>query len=72
LHTPSSDNSKDTGSFIKYKDYYQIRQRLTYGSLTDTRSGKKQFEDVDPALLETVRRLNVANSGLLDSHAIPA
>jgi len=54
---------------VTYKDYYKIRLGLTYGSLEDTATGNKILEEVDPVALDAVRRLGVANSGILESHA---
>lgn len=52
---------------IRYRDYYNIRLGLTYGSIT---KGRESFDPLDPAMLRRVRELNVANSGILDSHAV--
>lgn len=52
---------------IRYRDYYNIRLGLTYGSIT---KGKENFDPLDPVMLRRVKDLNVANSGVLSSHAI--
>jgi hypothetical protein len=52
---------------IRYRDYYNIRLGLTYGSIT---KGEANFDPLDPVMLRRVKALNVANSGVLDSHTI--
>lgn len=55
---------------ITYQDYYKVRLGLTYGSLKDNSSNKALFDDLEPHALEMARRLNVVNSGILESHPI--
>lgn len=69
LRIPSSLERNEEPT-ITYQDYYNVRLRLTYGSLKDNSSNKALFEDLDPHALEMVRKLNVANSGILESHAV--
>jgi len=56
---------------LTYRDYYNLRLRLTY-AVEDSKTGKGAGEGVDTSMLEVVRKLNVANSGTLESHMIKA
>lgn len=45
--------------------------RLTY-AIQDTKTGKQLEEDIDDSTLNVVNKLNVANSGTIESHMIKA
>ncbi|KAL6240228.1 hypothetical protein RBB50_012875 [Rhinocladiella similis] len=68
---PEKANPDPSHPVITYRDYYKIRLRLTYGHLKGE-TGQNQFEDVDAQILNTIRKLEVANAGILESHAIVA
>jgi isopenicillin N synthase-like dioxygenase len=67
LRTPGAKQD-ETQPSLTYQDFYKIRLRLTYGGIQDLKSGKSTFEDINPDLLEVVRKLGVANHGLLESN----
>ena len=69
LKIPGSSKPNEEPA-ITYQDYYNVRLRLTYGSFKGNSSNKVLFDDLDPQALEMVPRLNAANSGILESHAI--
>ncbi|KAL3493327.1 hypothetical protein BJX62DRAFT_223980 [Aspergillus germanicus] len=55
---------------LTYKDYFDVRLRLTYGSL-ERKDGGNNFGQVNTDMLEYLSSLGVANAGMLDSHAVP-
>ncbi|ETS87467.1 hypothetical protein PFICI_01295 [Pestalotiopsis fici W106-1] len=70
LSTPGCTVSDSASDIITYREYYKVRQWLTYGGLED-KLGQRALADIDPKAIEAVRSLNVANSGLLQSHIRP-
>ncbi|KAI1382800.1 uncharacterized protein F4822DRAFT_97282 [Hypoxylon trugodes] len=67
LSNPKDSESQKNGNGLTFGDYYQIRLRLTYGSLEDS-----DFKDVDPEALYMVKTLGVADAGYLKTNAIAA
>ncbi|KAJ4296359.1 hypothetical protein N0V90_006404 [Kalmusia sp. IMI 367209] len=66
LRTPGA--SQDNEPSLTYRDFYKIRLRLTYGSIQDLKSRTNTFEGIDTDMLQLVRKLEVANHGLLESN----
>ncbi|KAL2832315.1 hypothetical protein BJY01DRAFT_253880 [Aspergillus pseudoustus] len=54
---------------LTYKDYFDVRLRLTYGSL-ERQDGGTNFGEVNPEVLKYLSSLGVANAGILESHAV--
>lgn len=67
------DRPGETASVpITYSDYYKVRYRLTYGAHTDTKTGEKMLEEIDPAMARLVHTLGVADAGGLRSNELVA
>ncbi|KIW32429.1 uncharacterized protein PV07_03978 [Cladophialophora immunda] len=57
---------------LTYGDYYKVRYHLTYGAHTDSKTGEKILEDIDPAMAQAVHDLGVADAGSLRSNTLVA
>lgn len=73
---PSGDPSTsamtdELNTDLTYRDYYQLRLRLTY-AVKDTKTGQRLDENIDSSTLALVNKLNVANRGTIESHMIKA
>lgn len=64
------DSGKTVDTTLTYEDYYKVRLRLTYGAHTDTGSGKKLMEEIDPEVAKLVHNLGVADAGSLKFNEI--
>ncbi|KAK4869342.1 hypothetical protein LT330_006342 [Penicillium expansum] len=57
------------GQPLKYRDYFKVRLRLTWGSV-EQKDGTKVFGDVDSKTFKYLSTLGVANAGILESHTV--
>lgn len=55
---------------ILYKDYYNVRLKLTWGSLTKA-DGEEIFNNSEKDVIKYLQALGVANAGALESNSLP-
>lgn len=67
LTSEKEASTASTLTSLTYKEYREIRLALTYSSIRDKDQG---FKNIDADVLKRVKKLNVANAGLLESHEL--